>query len=137
MIAVRLLAASALALAAATGVASAQQQAPEGRVYVFHSKAAGGCPALDWHVAVGANNSLSGMIAWDDMKSMAHASGSINVANRTFQMTAKEVGGQGRSATVDGTVRPDGWFVANVKGPKIDCKGITVPWYVPATSTSG
>jgi hypothetical protein len=75
------------------------QQAPEGRLYVFHSKAMGGCPALDWHVTVGAGNALSGMIAWDDMKAMAKASGSLNMSNNTFSMTATEMGGEGRIAT--------------------------------------
>src|ERR1700691_6208985 len=93
----------ALAIAATCGAASAQSL-PDGRIYVFHSKAAGGCPALDWHVVVGAGNSLSGMIAWNDMKSMAKATGSLG-ADKTFKMTAKEVGGAGRTATVDGQVR--------------------------------
>ena len=132
----KLIAASAIAVTAVCGVASAQSM-PEGRVYTFHSKAQAGCPALDWHVVVGANNSLHGMIAWDDMKSMARANGSLNPQARTFQMTAKEVGGQGRTATVDGTVRQDGWLVANVKGPNITCNGINVPWFQPPPSSGG
>jgi hypothetical protein len=119
----------ALAFAASLGVAAAQ--APEGRLYVFHSKAMGGCPALDWHVMVGAGNTLSGMIAWDDMKAMAKATGTLNMSNNTFSMTATEMGGQGRTATVDGKLRSDGWLIANVKGPKITCTNIAVPWYTP------
>jgi hypothetical protein len=80
---------------------------------------------------VGANNTLSGMLAWDDMKAMAHVTGSV-APSRSFTMTAKEVGGQGRTANITGQVRPDGWLVANIKGPKIECNGITVPWYAPA-----
>jgi hypothetical protein len=132
----KFLTASALAIAATCGVASAQGL-PEGRVYTFHSKAQSGCPALDWHVVVGANNSLAGMISWDDMKSMAHASGTVNMQARTFSMQAHEVGGQGRSATVDGTVRQDGYLVANVKGKNVTCTGITVPWFVPTPSSNG
>lgn len=91
----KLIAAGALAITAVCGVASAQQGTPpDGRVYTFHSRAQGGCPALDWHVVAGANNTLSGMIAWDDMKAMAHATGTLNMAAKTFQMTAHEVGGQ-------------------------------------------
>ena len=41
-------------------------------------------------------------------------------------MTAVEVGGQGRTATVDGTLRTGGWLVANVNGPNITCQGINV-----------
>jgi hypothetical protein len=117
----------ALAFAASLGVAAAQ--APEGRLYVFHSKAMGGCPSLDWHVVAGSNGSLTGMIAWDDMKSMARATGTLNASAKTFTMKATEVGGRGRTATVDGQLRSDGWLIANVKGPNITCTGIAVPWY--------
>ena len=52
-------------------------------------------------------------------------------------MTAKEVGGQGRTATVTGTVRQDGWLTANVKGPNINCQGINVPWFTPPPAGNG
>jgi hypothetical protein len=123
------LTAGALAMAATCAVAAAQPL-PEGRIYAFHSSAQGGCPALDWHVVVGANNTLDGMISWDAMKSMAHASGSVNAQARTFSMRAKEVGGQGRTATVDGTLRGDGYLLANIKGPNVTCTNVAVPWYV-------
>jgi len=127
----KLIAAGALAITAVCGVASAQQGTPpDGRVYTFHSRAQGGCPALDWHVVAGANNTLSGMIAWDDMKAMAHATGTLNMAAKTFQMTAHEVGGQNRSATVDGSFRQDGYLVANIKGQNVNCTGVVVPWFV-------
>ncbi len=127
----KLIAAGALAITAVCGVASAQQGTPpDGRVYTFHSRAQGGCPALDWHVVAGANNTLSGMIAWDDMKAMAHATGTLNMAAKTFQMTAHEVGGQNWSATVDGSVRQDGYLVANIKGQNVNCTGVVVPWFV-------
>ena len=132
----KLIAAGAVAIAATCGVASAQGM-PKGRVYTFHSSAQAGCPALDWHVVAGANGTLQGMIAWNDMKQMAHASGTVNMQARTFQMTAKEVGGQGRTATVTGTVRQDGWLTANVKGPNINCQGINVPWFVPPPPGGG
>jgi hypothetical protein len=132
MISMKMIAAGALAIATTGGVAAAQT-VPEGRVYAFHSKAAGGCPVLDWHVVVGANNALTGMISWDEMKSMAKVSGAIG-ADRTFKMSATEVGGAGRTAAVDGQVRADGWLVANIKGPNVDCKGIAVPFYVQPQS---
>jgi hypothetical protein len=136
MVSPKLIAASVLAIAATCGAASAQGVAPPGRVYAFHSQASGACPALDWHVTVGPNNTLTGILAWDDMKAMAHATGSVT-PNRTFAMTAKEVGGQGRTAEITGQVRTDGWLVANIKGPKIECNGITVPWYTPAPAGGG
>jgi hypothetical protein len=78
------------------------------------------------------DNTLDGMIAWNNMQSMAHATGTVNTQSRTFQMTAHEVGGRGRTATVSGTIRPDGYLVANVSGPNIDCQNITIPWSAPA-----
>jgi hypothetical protein len=134
----KLIAASALAIAATCGVASAQAL-PEGRVYDFDSRARGACPAADWHVVVGANDALSGVITWDNMKAMAHATGKVNPANRTFQMTAVRVdeGGKGNTATIDGTVRQDGWMIANIKGPKINCQGVQIPWYTPNPAGQG
>jgi hypothetical protein len=129
----RSISASVLALAATFGVASAQDM-PVGRVYTFHSSAQGGCPALDWHVVVGAGGTLSGMIAWNNMQSMARATGSVNGQARTFSMTAKEVGGKGRTATVSGTVGQNGWLNANIKGPNVNCENINVPWFAPGTS---
>jgi hypothetical protein len=97
----KLIAASALAIAATCGVASAQAL-PEGRVYDVDARARGACPSADWHVVVGPNNTLSGVITWDNMKAMAHATGTANVANRTFQMAAVRVdeGGKGHTATI-------------------------------------
>jgi len=121
--------AAGLAIAATCGVASAQAL-PAGRVYTFHSTPQGSCPALDWHVVVQSNGDLSGMIAWNNMQSMARATGTVNMANRTFSMNAVEVGGQGRTATVTGTVRQDGWLVANINGQDVACTGVTIPWGV-------
>ena len=121
--------AAGLAIAATCGVASAQTL-PAGRVYTFHSTPQGSCPALDWHVVVQSNGDLSGMIAWNNMQSMARATGTVNMANRTFSMNAVEVGGQGRTATVTGTVRQDGWLVANINGPNVACTGVNIPWSV-------
>ena len=112
-------------------VASAVQQLPPGRVYVFHSTAQSSCPALDWHVVLTPDGTLDGIIAWNNMQSLAHASGSLNAQSRTFQMSAKEVGGRGRTANIDGTVRQDGYLVANISGPAVNCQGITVGWFVP------
>ena len=131
MVSNKMIAASALVIATTCGVATAQQVAPPGRVYAFHSQATGPCPTIDWHLTVGPNNTLSGMLAWDDMKAMAHVTGSVT-PSRAFTMTANEVGGQGRTATITGQVKPNGWLVANIKGPKIECNGIAVPWYTPA-----
>src|SRR5262249_11340342 len=49
-----LLAASVASVVAGFCIAHAQDM-PEGRLYTFHSSAQHGCPALDWHVVVGAD----------------------------------------------------------------------------------
>lgn len=126
----KLIAATAIAIATMSGAAFAQ----EGRLYVFHSNAAGGCPGLDWHVMQGAGGSLSGMIAWNDMKSMARATGTV--VNQQVTMTATEVGGQGRTATITGRAQPAGFFV-DIKGPNFECKGITIPFYTGTGSSGG
>jgi hypothetical protein len=127
---------AAVSVFAAWTASASAQSVPAGSYYSFHSAKQGGCPALDWHIVVGANGALSGMIAWDDMKAMAHAEGTVNMQAKTFQMSAKEVGGQGRTATVTGTVRNDGYLVANIQGPNVNCQGVTVPWF-KASSGNG
>lgn len=131
----KLAAVGAMTMAATCSVGLAQSL-PEGRVYSFHSGPQGGCPGLDWHV-VAQGNSLDGMIAWNNMKSMAHATGSMNPTARTFEMTAKEVGGQDRTATITGSVRSDGWLIANIKGPSVNCQNVAVQWFTPSQSGGG
>ena len=126
----RLIAANALALIALLCVASAQ--IPEGRIYSLHSKSVGGCPSLDWHIVVGANGILEGMIAWDHMRVLAKAVGAVNQQSHTFTMTVKEVGGLARTARVDGHIKENGWIIANIKGPNVTCSAVVVPIYVPS-----
>jgi hypothetical protein len=118
-------------------VAAAEQQLPPGRVYVFHSTAQSSCPALDWHVVLDSGTALDGIIAWNNMQSMARASGTLNPQARTFQMTAKEVGGRGRTATISGTVGQNGYLTANISGPAVNCQGIQVSWFVPPPPSGG
>ena len=126
----KLAAAGAMAMAATCSIGLAQSP-PEGRVYSFHSGAQGGCPGLDWHV-VAQGDTLEGMIAWNRMQSMDHATGTVNPTAKTFEMTAKEVGVQGRTATITGSVRSDGYLVANINGPNVNCQNVTVRWFNPA-----
>jgi hypothetical protein len=134
MLTAKLLGVSALAIVATCGVALAQQAQhqtlPEGRVYSFHSPApVGRCNALDWHLVVGPDNTLTGMISWDNMKNISNVSGTVNLANRSFQANAMRPGGRG--AKIDGQITPEGWLIANIKGPNVDCPGIRVHWFVP------
>ena len=136
MTATKQLVTALLALTAATGVARAQQPSayslPPGRLYAFHSGPGGGCPGLDWHIVVEADNALAGIIAWNNMQSLAHVTGTVNRQTGDFQMTAHEEGGQGRTATVAGKVDPgNGWMTASVQGEGVKCQSLKVPWFTP------
>ena len=115
--------------AASMAAAAAEQQLPAGRVYGFHSTAQASCPSLDWHIVLEPGGALSGIIAWNDMKSLARASGALDMQTGAFQMTAREIGGPARTATLNGTVdRSSGWMTANIHGQNVNCEGIDVPW---------
>ena len=134
---IKLLAISSLAVTLVCGAALAQT-VPEGRVYTFHSAPRGTCPSLDWHVVVGTGGTLNGMISWNDMQSMAHATGSVQAGK--FQMSATEVAGPhpGRTANITGNVNPnDGWLTANIEGENVHCNNIRVPWFTPPPSGNG
>jgi hypothetical protein len=135
----RLAIATALMLAGAAPLAarSAPPKAriPEERVYVLHSKAVGSCPSLDWHIVSEPGGTLSGMIAWDNMQAMAKATGTVDRNNRTFSVIATELGGQGRRAAIDGTIRSDGWLVANIRGEQMNCSAVVVPIYAEPPDT--
>ncbi len=123
-----LTAVSVLACASWSGVQA--QPVPPGRVYAFHSKPNGACPALDWYLVAGADDTLTGMISWDDMKSMAHVTGTVET-NHHFTLNATEVGGAGRTATITGRVQP-GWLLADVNGQGVACKNVKVQIWRPS-----
>jgi hypothetical protein len=103
-------------------------QAPKGALYAFHTNpVVGGCPGLDWHLTLGADDSLVGFVAWDQGRHLAKLVGTIN-KNRTFEMDAQEVGGQGRKATVKGTAGGD-TINAQIAGSGTPCDGnnLTIP----------
>jgi hypothetical protein len=127
------LAAGALLAGAAWNVANAQQVMPEGRIYAFHSAAQAGCPALDWHLVAGGNNTLSGMVAWNGMKSMAALSGTVNPATKKFELTGKETAAPNRATTLTGQVMDNGWLVIDIgpiAGTSCSNKMIKVQWFV-------
>jgi hypothetical protein len=130
----KFIATSGIALAATCGIASAQTL-PEGRLYAFHSGPQHSCPGLDWHIVADGNN-LSGMIAWNNMQSIAHVAGTLNPTAHTFQMTVQEQGGQGRTATITGSVEASGYLVADISGPNVKCTGVRVQWF-PVGATGG
>jgi hypothetical protein len=126
------IATGAIILSAAGSAASAQTA---NIAYVFHSTPTGSCPALDWHVVMTDDHTLSGMIAWDNMKSMARVEGPIT-AEKTFHLDAKEIGGAGKTAVIDGKLIP-GWLLASIKGPGIDCKDIKIAVFRPSQGSGG
>lgn len=129
----KVVATGAVALMATCNIALAQ--VPEGRLYVFRSSAQGACPALDWHVVVGAGGTLSGMISWNNMQSMARATGTVSSGK--VQMTATEVGGQNRTATITGQVQPNGYLQVNINGQNVACQNINIPFYSPSQGAAG
>ena len=110
-------------------------------IYVLHSWATSTCPAMDWHVTLdptATGNNVSGIIGWGEgMQHIARVAGRINPNTRFFEMTATEVGGESRTAKIDGQLRLDGWLTADVTGDAFTCKSITVPYYVPPLGGAG
>jgi hypothetical protein len=99
-------------LAGGLSAALAQPVPPE-RVYAFHSLPSDTCPSLDWHVVAEQNNTLNGLIATHGMTVVFRVTGTV-APNGTFHLDGKEVGGSGRTGTVDGQVRTDGWLLADI-----------------------
>ena len=123
----RYIAFGSAALAATANLCFAQNLT--GRIYAFHSGPQGGCPGLDWHV-VADGDKLSGFIAWGNMQHVAKVNGTVHSQNHTFQMTAQEVGGEGRTATITGSDTQEGVLIADINGP-VSCKKVTVHWFTP------
>jgi hypothetical protein len=103
----------------------------QGRVLVFHSEPSGGCPGLDWHLVAGANDRLTGLIAWDDMKEVTRVSGSADQDGK-FHLILQPVNGSGNKGSVDGQL-PDynGWLTASVTGAGCPHQDIQVEWFRP------
>lgn len=116
-----------LLAAAMDGSASAQTA---GQIFAFHSQPAGDCPELDWYLVVRENGKLMGVVAWNDLRSVARLSGTID-AKKSFHMDATAFGASGRAVAVDGQFGRDGWLTANIKGSDVDCKNIRVPLFRP------
>lgn len=137
---------SAFGWTAARAQAAPLKPPAEGTVYTVHSPATNGCPQLDWHVVVGENSTLSGMVSTDHMKSIWMMTGSFT-DDRKFHMNGKEQGGAQRSGGVDGMIQPNGSLVAtmrDISGPSA-CNNVTlyIPWfrngnaYDPANGVGG
>lgn len=117
---------------AANPVLGALVTPQEGMVYSAHSPSIGGCPEMDWHVRVGPNHTLTGMVATDGMQRIWNLSGSYTPDHK-FHLNGKETGGALRTGTVDGQVRPNGSLVltmGNISGPSpCNNKTVYLPWF--------
>lgn len=117
-----------VALTGAAGNSARAQQAPEGSVYTTHTPPTGGCPALDWHIAVGPNHTLTGMVGVEGMEDIWKMTGS-STPDRHFHLDGQELGGKQRTGTVDGTVDAKGRLVltmANISGGPSPCNNKTI-----------
>jgi hypothetical protein len=105
----------------------------EGTVFSTHSPPTGGCPALDWHVWVGPNSTLSGVVGLEGMQQIWNVTGKFN-SDRSFHLDGKEVGGIGATGTIDGVVRAkDGALIFTIGNlstrSKCNNTAIWVPWF--------
>jgi len=135
----RMLLAGLPVIAALTGaiISPAQAQKPGGRLYAFHSAPTGACPAMDWHIVLATDNSLTGFVAWDEMKHLARVSGTLETG-RVFHLNAVEEGGNQRKGTVSGQVE-DSFIVASLTGTKTGCddQKIWVPYFAGGLAGGG
>jgi hypothetical protein len=112
-----------IAVSTALSLSPALAQSGQPGLYAYHTDpAVGGCPGLDWQINVGADNSLTGFVAWDHEQHVAKLVGSIK-KDRTFEMEAQEVGGAGRKATVKGSAGGNNISIS-ISGIENPCDGV-------------
>ena len=118
-----------IALSAAASLSPVMAQggkgAGKGALYAFHTDpVVGGCPGLDWHVTLSPENKLTGFVAWDQGQHVAKLDGELN-KDRTLEISAQEVGGAGRTATVKGTAAGD-YVNLTITGTGSPCDGVNL-----------
>jgi hypothetical protein len=121
----RLATAAAIAIAIVGGTAAAQQS-QEPRIFTFHANASGSCPDLDWHVVLAPDDTVTGMIGWQNMQMLVRVTGKLDRAKKTFSLTGKEAGGN-LTATIDGQVISPNHLVAHIKAPEANVAHIKAP----------
>jgi hypothetical protein len=67
------------------------------------------------------------MIAWDNMRTIARASGTVNRTDRTFSMSATALSEAASKATIRGHFDEKGWAIAKIDGPNMTCEAVIVP----------
>ncbi len=80
---------------------------------------------MDWHLVRMANNTLTGMVGMDDMKTVFRVSGAISGAN--FTLNGTEIGGT-RTGALNGQLQSDGRIAMTFGGLPggSACQGKTV-----------
>lgn len=103
-----------------------------GMVFSATSPAVGDCPSLSWYFKVGPNHTLTGIISHNDTDDVWRAKGTYT-PEHTFHIDTQEMGGQGRTGSVDGQVLQDGSLnmkVGNVVGGSTCAdKQIYIRWF--------
>jgi hypothetical protein len=117
--------------------AHAQSAAPSKQdvLYDTQTQANGSCPAMAWHVVVHADQTLNGMVSWDQAKHLAHLTGSVG-KDGAFKVNAVEQGSN-KTDTVTGSIHGNN-MKASISGTGTGCDNQTMN--VPMTtnaSTSG
>ena len=109
-----------------------------GRVYAFHTNAVEGCPSADWHIVVGPNNTLSGMVSTDDHKNIWRVTGTYGNGEGHLQGTNVATGKPGAT---NAKVQTDGRLALTMGGfvEGSACQGqvLTIPWVSSAPGGAG
>lgn len=125
MMGYKLITAAAFAITIMAGTATAQRT--EDEVFTFRANANGACPVLDWHLVVAPDNTVTGMIGWQNMQLLVRVTGTVDLDKRTFSLTGKEAGGN-RTATIEGEIISRNQLLVHIKAPEanIDCPDVKV-----------
>jgi hypothetical protein len=113
---------AAFVIAGSATMAPTAALAQQAGLYSFHTAAASGCPALDWHVVVGSDRKLSGMVGWAGTHT-ASLGGTIG-ANGKFNALATE-GATGKTAAVQGSVSGS-YLQISVSGTGSPCDNVSL-----------
>jgi hypothetical protein len=82
------------------------------------------------------DNSVSGMVGWQNMQVIARVTGTLNPQAKTFELSAKQQGGNA-TATITGNVVAPGHIMANIKGPNVDCRNLDIWAWTPSQKGPG
>ena len=129
MMSVKLIAASALAIAATCGVASAQGTLTSADgVWMLHTASKPGCPGLVLHLAKNGDG-LKGFAASGDMAGLSRVNGTLDTTGK-FKLTLVQVDKKGPKGTITGDRESSGWLVGQVTGSGCTDGPLKIPFYI-------